>query len=248
MKSVRLLLLATVLVCSALTLLLVPARAGKRKARVAWFDGIDVSHHQGKINWRLVAKNPSVRFVYIKATEGSTIVDSRYRYNITQARKAGLPCGAYLFLSSTSSAKAQFRAFTRVVKKEDQDLVPVIDVERENMRFWTKKEVHANVKLLIKLMKAHYGKAPIIYSQFAYYNEQLAPTFNQYHLFLAKYSKGHPTIRGKGKNNIWQFTERGQINGIRGRVDLNRLVNGTTLDQLRLNDKPEEQVPPANAN
>ena len=54
------------------------------------FDGIDVSHHQGKINWSKVQKScPNLKFVYVKATEGKTYVDPRYEENVKGARKAG---------------------------------------------------------------------------------------------------------------------------------------------------------------
>ena len=45
--------------------------------------GIDVSHHNGEINWKQV---PDVEFVYIKATEGATFVDPMYQQNIKGAR------------------------------------------------------------------------------------------------------------------------------------------------------------------
>ena len=209
-------------------------RKQKKKAQAAWFDGIDVSHHQGRIDWKRVAKDKRVRFVYIKATQGTTIVDERYKYNNRNARKHGILCGAYLYFSSSSSVRDQFKAFTRVVKKKDQDLIPAIDVEREGMKHWTPKQVRNNLQQMCRLMKNYYGKSPIIYSQYVYYNERLAPYFNHYLLFLAKYSKGKPVIIGKGRNNIWQFTERGLINGINGRVDLNRLMGNTSLKTLKL--------------
>ena len=53
------------------------------------FDGIDVSKHQGVINWETLRKNPKIKYVYIKATEGSNLVDENYRTNIQNARKAG---------------------------------------------------------------------------------------------------------------------------------------------------------------
>ena len=48
--------------------------------------GIDVSHHNGKVNWEQV---PNVEFVYIKATEGATYVDPMFRQNIKGANKFG---------------------------------------------------------------------------------------------------------------------------------------------------------------
>ena len=228
------------IVCCLVVALLGASAAGMAKSKKkpkkasSWYQGIDVSHYQGRIDWHRVARSGEVKFVYIKATQGSTIVDDRYSYNNRNARREGILCGAYLYLSSSSSVKDQFNAFKRVAKKKDQDLRPVIDVEREAMRHWSQKEVRLNLKKMIQLMTDHYGTSPVIYSQYQYYNECLAPAFNNYHLFLAKYSKGCPQIRGKGKVDIWQFTERGCVNGISTRVDLNRCVNGMTVEKLKL--------------
>ena len=59
--------------------------------------GIDVSRFQGTINWTKVAadSNVNVKFVYIKATEGTSMRDPNYKTNITKARKAGLLAGFY---------------------------------------------------------------------------------------------------------------------------------------------------------
>ena len=63
--------------------------AGRLQAQVRT-RGIDVSKYQGTINWTKVAKDSTIRFVYVKATEGTSIQDPMYRTNITKAKKAGL--------------------------------------------------------------------------------------------------------------------------------------------------------------
>ena len=55
--------------------------------------GIDVSKHQGLIDWQQVAQT-KVAFVYVKATEGASLVDPRYKENIKSAKKAGFKVGA----------------------------------------------------------------------------------------------------------------------------------------------------------
>ena len=57
--------------------------------------GIDVSHYQDSVNWNRVAKNTSIEFVYVKATEGPSISDKMYKYNMKKAREAGLLVGSY---------------------------------------------------------------------------------------------------------------------------------------------------------
>ncbi|MCR5077062.1 MAG: glycosyl hydrolase family 25 [Prevotella sp.] len=198
------------------------------------YDGIDVSHHQGRIDWREVARDRNIRFVYIKATQGTTITDGFYRRNIRGARRQGLRCGSYHYLSSATPVRAQFRHFRSVVRKSQQDLIPMIDVEREGVRGWSRRQVQDSVAVFAWLVRRYYGKAPLIYSQVNFYNSHLAPRFNRHFLFLGKYSSVRPAIKGAGRHNIWQFSERGRVRGISGYVDLDRFMSGTSLADIRL--------------
>jgi lysozyme len=73
--------------------------------------GIDVSHYQFKINWKQVATTDSggikILFVFIKATEGKTLSDRYYSYNIREARKNGIFCGAYHYYKPGTNSTEQ---------------------------------------------------------------------------------------------------------------------------------------------
>ena len=198
------------------------------------YDGIDVSHHQGIINWKEVGRDKQIRFVYVEATQGASITDEYYLRNMRGAREQGLRCGSYHFMSSRSSVRAQFRHFRAMMKRCRQDLIPMVDVEREGVKGWSRKQVQDSVALFARLVKKYYGKKPLIYSQVNFYNSHLAPRFNTYFLFLGKYNSRRPEIKGAGRHNIWQFTERGKVRGIKGRVDLDRFMSGTSLRDIRL--------------
>ena len=86
----------------------------------------------------------------------------------------------------------------------------------------------------MELIKKEYGKYPILYSQYSFYNKMLAPEFNKYYIFIARYGAQKPVLNGNGNYNIWQYSEKGKINGIRGHVDLNRFDNGTRLPDIEL--------------
>ena len=198
------------------------------------YDGIDVSRNNGVIKWNEVAKNKRIKFVFIKATEGKGYVDPYYRRNIAKARKAGLKVGSYHFFTSRSSATAQFVHFKSVVRKGEQDLLPVLDVEEHGIRGrWDGEQLQDSVRAFAELVKKHYGKYPIIYSNEHFYNKELGHRFNRYYLFIANY-KSSPSVSGDGKHNVWQYSERGHLRGIGEYVDLNRFANGTTIDDLAL--------------
>ena len=71
----------------------------------AQYDGIDVSKHNGNINWQQVAEDKNIKFVYIKATEGFSIVDSKYKKNLREARATGLKVGSYHFFRGYRTAE-----------------------------------------------------------------------------------------------------------------------------------------------
>ena len=90
--------------------------------------GIDVSHHQGTIDWNKV-KAAGVQFVFLKATEGETFVDKRYAINRAGAKAVGIPCGAYHFFRPKASLTAQIDNFVKTVAKlQPGDLPPVLDI------------------------------------------------------------------------------------------------------------------------
>lgn len=63
------------------------------------FDGIDVSHHNGQIDWKTLRKNnKNIQFVYVKATEGKNHVDKNYLINASEAHKQKFKVGIYHFL------------------------------------------------------------------------------------------------------------------------------------------------------
>lgn len=198
------------------------------------YDGIDVSHHQGKIDWKEVAKDKQIKFVYIKATQGTSIKDKNYEQNIKGARRQGLRCGSYHYLSCLTSVRSQFRNFQKAMRGHKQDLIPMIDIEHEGVKRWSKKQVQDSVALFAKLIERKYGKKPLIYSHVNFYNSHLTPRYNKYFLVLSRYSSERPSIKGVGRHNIWQFTDRGRVRGIHGNVDLDRFMSGTSLSSIRL--------------
>lgn len=199
------------------------------------YDGIDVSKHNGVIKWDEVAKDKRVKYVFVRATVGKGKVDSRYRRNIKGARKAGLKVGSCHFFTSQSSATAQFLHFKSVVKKGEQDLIPVLDVEEKGINGrWEGQQLADSVKVFADLVKKHYGKYPIIYSNEHFYNHEMGHQFNRYFLFIANYHRYAPHVKGDGKHNIWQYSEHGHLRGIGEYVDLSRLMNGTTIQDLML--------------
>ena len=93
--------------------------------------GVDVSHHQGDIDWARVAGD-GIEFAYLKATEGSTFTDPAFAANVAGARAAGLRVGGYHYFTLCSPPGPQadhFVATWRSVGLGPRALPPVVDLE-----------------------------------------------------------------------------------------------------------------------
>ncbi len=90
--------------------------------------GIDVSAHQGSIDWDRVAHD-DISFAYIKATEGGDFVDRRFAVNWAGARRAGIAVGAYHFFSLCTSGTVQARHFLDTARPDGTALPPAVDLE-----------------------------------------------------------------------------------------------------------------------
>lgn len=191
--------------------------------------GIDISHHNGKINWKQV---PDVEFVYIKATEGATYVDPMYQQNIKGARAKKLRVGAYHYFRTTNSVQKQFENYKKHVKKSDIDLIPMVDVEE--CKKWSTVQFQDSLMRFIQLVKSYYGKAPMIYSVNTFYNRYCAPRYNKYYLMIGRYGSEEPFIKGRGTYTIWQKSQTGKLSGIPKNVDIDIFREGVQIDDILL--------------
>ena len=212
-----------------------PVCAQATAAEQLIYDGIDVSHYQGNIDWEMVASDKNIKFVYIKASEGITISPKHYHLNIKEIRQAGIPVGAYHFFHPDISVQRQFDNFTKQVKKEDQDLVPLIDVETPGKV--PKKAVADSVKKFSDMLEKHYGCRPMIYTGSDFYNNYLSHKFSKYPLFIARYSTAKPVLKDGAKWVLWQFTEKGKVAGIKDKVDMSRFNKGFGLANIMMKGK-----------
>ncbi len=90
--------------------------------------GIDVSHHQGTIDWPEVAED-DVAFAFIKVSEGGDHRDTQFVRNIAEATKVGIPVGAYHFFTFCRPGADQANNFIDAVAGRRLALPPVMDLE-----------------------------------------------------------------------------------------------------------------------
>lgn len=187
--------------------------------------GVDVSSYQGDINWPVLATQ-NISFAFIKATEGSTSVDDNFEYNYIQAQKTNLRIGAYHFFSYDSSGKTQADNFIATVKKCENMLPPVIDVEfygdkEKNMP--KKSDVKEQLDALINALEIHYKLKPIIYATKKSYSLYISGAYETYDIWIRDVITT-PFLSDGREWTFWQYTDRMRLNGYKGKeeyIDMN---------------------------
>ena len=198
--------------------------------------GIDISHYQGEIDWETLKNNGMiekcpVRFVMIKATEGSSKIDDNFIDNFYNAREYGFIRGAYHFYSVYSPAESQANYFIKNVKLEPGDLPPVLDVEHKPKN-QTDEEFKKSVLTWLEIVENEYGVKPIIYTYYKFKMKYLSDKiFDDYPYWIAHYYVDKVEYKGPWK--FWQHTDCGKLPGIKGYVDFN-IYNGSFYDLRRL--------------
>jgi len=197
--------------------------------------GIDISHYQGKIDWddlrNAMIEGCPLRFIMIKATEGATRLDENFSENFRQAREYGYIRGAYHFWSNKSTPHEQAYFFLKMVKLENGDLPPVLDVEHKP-KDQSVEDFQRDILTWLHIVEDKYHVKPIIYTYYKFKEKYLsAPVFDDYPYWIAHYYVDKVEYKGMWK--FWQHTDVGKLPGIKGYVDFD-IYNGSYYDMKKL--------------
>ncbi len=187
--------------------------------------GIDVSHHQGDIDWPAVA-GEGYRFAYIKATEGGDFKDSSFQRNWEEAKRAGLAVGAYHFFTFCKPGAAQAQNFSDAVPEDAQALPPVIDFEFGGncAQRPPREDVLKELNAFARIVRRKYGKDPVLYATSESHERYLAGRVEGYPLWMRDVFR-RPGRIGAREWTFWQYSNNTRVNGVRGPVDQN-VFNG----------------------
>lgn len=191
--------------------------------------GIDVSHHQGDIDWKKVAAD-DVAFAIIKATEGGDHVDSRISQNLGEAFDAGLAVGAYHFFTFCRPGIEQAANFISTVPKDLRLLPPAVDIEFHGNcpERPTPERLRAELMAFLEPVEAHFGKQAVIYlpDEAAIRYRSVMPERPHWVRSLREHPDQTDWI-------YWQYSDKGRVDGIEGDIDLN-VLRGDRSDLVRL--------------
>jgi lysozyme len=185
--------------------------------------GIDVSHHQGEIDWTAVAED-DVSFAYIKATEGADWVDERFAGNWSAIGETHILRGAYHFYTLCSSGSAQASLMISTAPADPGMLPPAVDLEfagncsaRPSV-----EEFRAGLDVFLEEIETHYQMTPVIYTNAHFYGVYLADDPPDVVWWIQ--SALLPPW-GSPEWTIWQH-RTGDVAGIDGDVDRNVFRGG----------------------
>ena len=198
--------------------------------------GIDISHYQTDVVWDslMVLTDASgrtiksmlnardikpVSFVFIKATEGSTMKDKHFRKHWKNAGANAIRRGAYHFFRSSKDAEMQAKNFIKTVGElEPTDLPPVLDIETIHQGC-SHKALNDKALLWLETVEEHYGRKPIVYSSASFIEDILCSEIkHNYPIWVAHYRTDRPRC---AEWKLWQFTDQAVVYGVGGYVDLN---------------------------
>ncbi|MBQ3601909.1 MAG: glycoside hydrolase family 25 [Lachnospiraceae bacterium] len=173
--------------------------------------GIDVSHYQGNIDWEEVEEDMDITFAFIKATEGSSHIDKKFKENWKEVQKTDIYVGAYHFFSFESTGKEQAEHFINTVEKVDNMLPPVVDVEYyEGMKEKPSvNNLRAELDDMLECLEKHYGCKPIIYSTMSVYEKYLDDYYNEYSIWMRN-TYIRPFLFKNRQWTFWQYSDKGE--------------------------------------
>lgn len=191
--------------------------------------GVDVSHYQPVIDWKMLKKE-GYEFAFLKATEGLSFKDKMYLKHKVAAQDAGLLVGAYHFFRPNLNAEVQAKHFCDTAGMTNLPLV----FDWEVSDGVPSEDDRNEAKLFLNTVERIAGHVPIVYTGPYFAQDlRLGPDFKKYPLWVAHYGTKCPLVPQPWENwTFHQYTDKGSSVGIAGPNEDANVYNGT-LEQLK---------------
>ncbi len=184
--------------------------------------GVDVSQHQGYIDWDTVKSN--VDFVIIRCGFGgnySAYDDTYWEYNASACDRLGIPYGVYLYsyMENESEAMGEADHVIRLLSDHNPSLPIYLDLEDATVSGLSNNQIIQYTNLWCSRIR-NAGYTPGVYANYNWWTNRLGGlTLDSKYKWLAAWSNGYETIAKSYA--FWQYTDNGSVPGISGRVDCN---------------------------
>lgn len=213
--------------------------------------GLDVSHHNGLINWVKVARAGRT-FALFKCQyeSASHRKDETFDYNYQEAGRCGLARGVYIYLAKEAidNPKKDAESLLKNLGGRKLELGIWLDLEDKVIGALGKERIKNISKIYIDIFKKA-GYKVGIYCNLDWYKRLIHDELkNNYKLWIARYPKGDngsynpaTALKPEDKNIVMrQYSSKGKIDGIKGNVDLNVMYDNTFIEGA----KPQKSTNP----
>ena len=190
--------------------------------------GIDVSKHNGKIDWQKV-KNSGIQFAIIRVGYGENLQsqdDTMFEYNVSECERLGIPYGVYLYsyALNTKNASSEADHMLRLIKGHNPEYGIWYDLEEDNYKIQNgmpSNETFVDIAVTFceKIKANGYDKVGIYANLDWWINRINSPRLDFYEKWVAQW--GEKCTYNKDYI-MWQYTDKGQVDGISGYVDMNK--------------------------
>ena len=185
--------------------------------------GIDISKHDGTIDFGKVKESGLADFILIRAGYGKLVSqkDVQFERNYTECKKYGIPCGAYWYsyAKSVSEIQTEARVFLEVIKGKQFEYPVYLDFEEKSQFALGKAKCTEMAKAFLEILeKAGYYAGMYCSSSYLtnYFTEEIKTS---YAMWVAHYGVSKPSYAGA--YDIWQYSSTGTVPGINHRCDMN---------------------------
>lgn len=180
--------------------------------------GIDVSKHNGTINWSLL--KDFIDFAIIRAGYGrlASQKDIKFESNYQGCKDNNIPCGAYWYSYASSVAEIQTEAkvFLEVIKGKQFEYPVYLDIEEQSQASLSSTTINAMIKAFCTILEDN-GYFVGVYSYDSFFSKVSSDVQSRYSLWVANTSRTPQTAKAYA---IHQHSFKGSISGITGAVDL----------------------------
>ncbi len=212
--------------------ILTPAMVQAQKYPVK---GVDVSRYQGEIDWDVLS-GQGIEFAFLKATEGSSHIDSKFFYNMRAAYESGLCVGAYHFFSFDSPGAGQAVHYINTVGSLHDKMPPIIDFEfygDKDKNHPDPEETRKQLQDMLTALEEEYQVKPIIYATATTYKLYIEGYFTEYPIWIRNVY--YETALENGREwTFWQYKDNALLDGYSGeekKIDMN--VFRGTIEELK---------------
>ena len=199
---------------------------------------IDVSEHQGSINWKEV-KESGIDYAILRAGFGRTAVDQTdksFERNYKNAKAAGLKLGVYWYSYAVDveDAKREAQACLEVIKGKTFELPVFYDMEEVFQTSFGKSMLTTMAKMFCETIKAG-GFAPGVYANLTWFENYLDyDSLKKYYpIWLAQYH-----TEAQLGCDIWQYSSEGSVPGVSGDVDVNYIYSDELIKKAKTGATP----------